>query len=214
MLQAAFLDCQFFYLFPFSDDGFVAPEVDVGRCDVVQALVVALVVIILHEGRDLAFEITGQVIVFQQYSVLHCLMPTLYLALGLRVERGSANVTHFVIIQPFGQIPRDAARPIVAEQARHVPNDRLIAPRRSQGQFDCVSHIFGPHVGAEFPANDIAAVIIQNCAEIKPAPSNDLEVGEVGLSLCLAGHVYMPERSISLMAVVLSVNSSAALITT
>jgi hypothetical protein len=26
MLQAAFLDCQFFDLCPFSDDGFVAPE--------------------------------------------------------------------------------------------------------------------------------------------------------------------------------------------
>ena len=35
MLQAALLDCQFLDLFPFSDDGFVAAEVDVCGCDVV-----------------------------------------------------------------------------------------------------------------------------------------------------------------------------------
>ena len=45
MLQAALSDCQFPDLFPFSDDGLAAPEVDVGGCDVVQALVVALVVV-------------------------------------------------------------------------------------------------------------------------------------------------------------------------
>ncbi len=46
MLQAALSDCQFLDLFPFSDDGLAAPEVDVGGCDVVQALVVALVVVV------------------------------------------------------------------------------------------------------------------------------------------------------------------------
>ena len=33
MLQAALLDCPFLDLFPFSENGFVAPEVDVGRYD-------------------------------------------------------------------------------------------------------------------------------------------------------------------------------------
>jgi hypothetical protein len=44
------LDCPFLDLFPFSENGFVAPEVDVCRCDVVQALVVTLIVVILDEG--------------------------------------------------------------------------------------------------------------------------------------------------------------------
>jgi len=42
MLQAAFLDCLFLDLLPFSQDGFVPPEVDVSGRDVFQALVVAL----------------------------------------------------------------------------------------------------------------------------------------------------------------------------
>ena len=59
MLQAALLDCPFLDPFPFSKNGFVASEVDVCGCDVVQALVVTLIVVILDECADLAFEITG-----------------------------------------------------------------------------------------------------------------------------------------------------------
>ena len=110
MLQAAVLDCQFLDLLPFSDDGFVAPKIDVCRCDVVEALVVTLVVVVLDEGPDLAFEITGQIVVFQQNPVLHRLMPTFNFALGLWVERSAANVIHLVIFQPFGrQCQRDSA---------------------------------------------------------------------------------------------------------
>ena len=126
MLQAALLDSQFLDLVPLSDDGFVAPEIDVSRCDVVQALVVSLVVVIIDEGPDLMFEIAGQVVVFQQNPVLHGLMPALDLALGLRMERRSANVVHLVILQPFGQVARDVTGPVVAQQARPVPHNRLI----------------------------------------------------------------------------------------
>ena len=45
---------------PFSllQNGFVAAEVDVCGRDVVQALVVTLMVVMIHEGFDLGFEIT------------------------------------------------------------------------------------------------------------------------------------------------------------
>ena len=83
MLQAALLDCPFLDLFPFPDDGFVAPKIDVGRCDVVQALMVAFVVVVIDEGPDLAFKIAGQIVVFQQNPVFHGLMesvrPSVYL---------------------------------------------------------------------------------------------------------------------------------------
>ena len=59
MLQAALLDCPFLDFLPSSDDGFVASEVDVGWCDVVQALVVAFVVVLIDGGPELAFEVTG-----------------------------------------------------------------------------------------------------------------------------------------------------------
>ncbi len=128
MLQAAFLDCLFLDLFPFSDDVLVAAEVDIGGCDVAEALVVSFVVVVIDEGPDLAFKVAGQVVVLQQNLVLHGLMPTFDLALGLRVERGAANMIHLVIFQPFGQIARDVTGPIIAQQAWHVANDGMVAP--------------------------------------------------------------------------------------
>ena len=83
MLQAALLDCLFLDPFPFSQDGFVAPKVDVGRCDVVQALMVSLVVAVFDKGPDQAFEVTGQKVVFQQNPVLHGLVPTFDFTLDL-----------------------------------------------------------------------------------------------------------------------------------
>jgi hypothetical protein len=53
MLQAALSDCQFLDFLPFSQDSFIVPKIDVGWGDV------------FHEGADLAFKITRQVVIFQ-----------------------------------------------------------------------------------------------------------------------------------------------------
>ena len=63
VLQAAFLDCQFLDFLPFSEDSFSPAEVDVGRCDVVQALMIAAMVAVIDKCFDLPFQITRQVIV-------------------------------------------------------------------------------------------------------------------------------------------------------
>ena len=181
MLQAALVDRLLFDLFPFMQDGFVAAKVDIGRCDVVQALVVTLVVVILDEGTDLTLKIARKIVVFQEDAVFHCLMPALDLALGLRVEGRAADVLHFLSLQPFRQVAGDVARAIITEQTRLVTQDCLIATGCRQGQFDRVCHVLGTHVCAEFPGDDIATVIVQNCAEVIPAPADNLEVGEVGL---------------------------------
>jgi len=104
MLQAALLDCPFLDPFPFSENGFVASEVDVGWCEVVQALVVALIVVILDECADLTLKVAGLIVVFEQNPVLHGLMPALDFALGLRVQWRTADMRHFLILQPLGQI--------------------------------------------------------------------------------------------------------------
>ena len=60
MLQATLSGRLFLDLFPFSENGFIAAKVDVGGCDVVQALVVALVIVVVDEGFDLSFEVIRQ----------------------------------------------------------------------------------------------------------------------------------------------------------
>jgi hypothetical protein len=61
-----------------------APEVDVGGCEIAETLVVAAVVVMIDERRDLPFEITWQEVVFQQDAVLQSLVPSLIF--GIRFE--------------------------------------------------------------------------------------------------------------------------------
>ena len=104
MLQATVCDCLALDPFAFEEDGLSAPEVDVSRGKIVEALVIAGMVVMRHEGGDLAFEIAGQVVVLKQDAVLERLMPALDLALGLRVIRGAADVLYFLPGQPRREI--------------------------------------------------------------------------------------------------------------
>src|SRR5215472_2025173 len=81
--QASVLDGLSFDPFSFQQDGLSAPEVDVGRGEVGDGLVVSQVVVVGDEGGDLGLEIAGKIVVLQQDAVLERLVPTLDLALGL-----------------------------------------------------------------------------------------------------------------------------------
>ena len=56
MVQAAVLDGLVFDAPPFSQDGFAATKVDAGRCQVADGLVVAVVVVVVDEGREGGFK--------------------------------------------------------------------------------------------------------------------------------------------------------------
>ena len=107
MLQATVCDGLAFDPFAFEEDGLGASEVDVSRSEIAEALVIAGMVVVLDEGRDLAFEIAGQVVVLKHDAVLERLMPALDLALGLRRERRSADMLDVPLIQPLRKVPRD-----------------------------------------------------------------------------------------------------------
>ena len=83
MVQAPALDGQFLDLLPFCQNGRPAPEVDVSGCEVAEALVIAVVVVMLDKGGDGCLKLALQVIVFQQNAVLEGLVPAFDLALRL-----------------------------------------------------------------------------------------------------------------------------------
>ena len=120
MLQAPMFDGLSLDPFSLSDDGGGPAEVGVGGRHVAQALVIALVVVVLDEGLDLSFQVAGQEVVFQQDAVLQGLVPAFDLALGLRVEGRPSHVAHALGLDIFRQFPGDVAGAIVAEQARLV----------------------------------------------------------------------------------------------
>ena len=88
---------------PFSlfQNCFVASKVDIGRRDVVQALMITLMVVMIHKGFDVSFKITGQEVIFEQDAVFQGLMPALDLALGLWVIGRTTRMFHAFVLQPF-----------------------------------------------------------------------------------------------------------------
>ena len=78
--------------------------IDVGGRQVVQALVITMVVIVIDKRADLAFQIAGQEVVFQENPVLHGLVPAFDLALGLGVMRSATNVIHAFALKIVGEI--------------------------------------------------------------------------------------------------------------
>ena len=87
--------------------------VNIGRCDVVEALVISLMIVVPDEGGNERFEIIWQEVVFQQNSVLQRLMPSFNLALCLRMIGRPACVRHAFVFQILGQISGDIAWTIV-----------------------------------------------------------------------------------------------------
>ena len=110
MQQAAVLDGLSFDPFSFHEDCLATPEVEVGRRQVADALVVTQVIVVGDEGVDLGLEMARLVVVLEQDAVLQRLVPALDLALGHGVIGSAANVMHVLAIEPFGEVGRDVAR--------------------------------------------------------------------------------------------------------
>ena len=88
-------------------------EVDVGGGEIVDALVIAAMVVVVDEGRDLGFEIAGKEVVFQQDAVFESLVPALDLALSHWMIGRAAQVLDLAVVEPLGEIARDVAGPVV-----------------------------------------------------------------------------------------------------
>ena len=57
----------------------------------------------------------------------------------------------------------------------------LVAAGCLQCEVKRIGNVFSPHVGAELPGDDVAAVVVEDSAEIEPAPAQHLDVGKVRL---------------------------------
>jgi hypothetical protein len=152
VLQAPIFDGLSFDPFTLFDDGWRPAEVGIGGRHVVQALVVALVVVVLDEGLDLGLEVAGQEVVFQQDAVLQGLVPALDLALGLRDASGRRARGSSVGLDVFGQFARDVAGAVIAEQPGLVQHRAHVAAGGRQRHVERVGDVLGPHVVHSFQA--------------------------------------------------------------
>lgn len=75
MQRAALFDCLGFDLLSSIEDGFSPVEIDGDRCEIAKALMRAVMVILVNEGRHCVLERPRQVVVLKQGAVLQGLVP-------------------------------------------------------------------------------------------------------------------------------------------
>ena len=112
VMQAPGLDSLSLDPFSLFQDGLSPSEVDIGRGQIIDALVIAVGVVVIHEGFNTGLKISGEEVVFQQDAVV----PSFNLALGLGVIRCAPDMAHALVLQPISQITGDVAGTVVRSQ--------------------------------------------------------------------------------------------------
>src|SRR3954449_6691362 len=84
-------------------------------------------VVVIDEPTHLSFEVAGQIVVFEQDAVFERLMPTLDLALGLRMAGRATHVPHIVLAAKPIQHDADflLGRILLARRPANVSHDPL-----------------------------------------------------------------------------------------
>ena len=182
-----------FDLLSLFQDLLIAPEVDIGGRQVAEALVVALVVVIVDEGGDLAFEIAWQEVVLQQDTVFHGLMPSLDLALCLWVVWRAPDVLHALFFDVIRQVASNVGRAVIAEQSGLGDHGCAVAAGGGERQVERGGHVLGLHRGAQLPGDNVPREVVENVGKIEPSLPHDLDVGEVGLPHLIDGGGFIAE---------------------
>jgi hypothetical protein len=56
-----------------------------------------------------------------------------------------------------------------------------VTARGGQCQIQRVRHIARRHRGAQLPRDDVAGIVVEHGREVNPAPTDQLEIGKIGL---------------------------------
>ena len=103
---------------------------------------VALVVVVVGEGGDLPLQITGQEVILEENTVLHSLMPSFDLALGLWVVWCTSYALHSFFFDVIRQVTCNVRRTAVTEQPRFGNYRCPVAAGGRKRQVECGSHVF------------------------------------------------------------------------
>ena len=90
-------------------------------------------------------------------------------------------MAHLPVFEPVGEFSSDITGTIVAEQAWFMQHMSLITVRCGQRQLKRIGYVFCTHGRAQLPRNDIAGEVVEDGGEIIPTPTDDFEIGKVGL---------------------------------
>ena len=99
ILYTSLLHCSFLDFVSFVEHLLGSAEIDIGRCEIVEQLVIALVVVIRHETGNLRFKISRKKIILQVHNIFHRAMITPNFALRHRMIRRGMGVLDVPALQ-------------------------------------------------------------------------------------------------------------------
>ena len=117
-------------------------------------------VVLIDEGLNLDFKNTWQEVVFKEDGVLQGLVLSRNFALCLRMIWRATRMLHAFSLQTLSEVTAYATGSVVVRQQWFVNYLNLITVGRLKGQDERFSHVFNPHIGAEFLHDDVMAVIV------------------------------------------------------
>jgi hypothetical protein len=92
VLQAPLLHRLFLDLVSFGEHLLGSAKINIRRGEIVQGLVLARVVVVVHKAGDLGFKFGGEEIILQVHNVLHRTVVAFNLALGHRMVGSRAGM--------------------------------------------------------------------------------------------------------------------------
>ena len=153
----------------------------IGGCDVVERFVIALVVVVGHEIGDGLLEFPGEVEGVELDDGFHRAMIPLDFALGLGMMSPSVNLRDVQRVEVVGQGLGDERRAVVRQQPRAMFDLDMLNAGEVHSELERLLDVGCAHGRSQPPGEDIARKVVQHGAQVVPAPTHHLELGEVGL---------------------------------
>ena len=166
-------------VFPPREDGLTPAAINIGGGQVAKTFMVAPRVVVADELGQARFELSRQIAVLEQDLVLHGAMVALDLALGHRMIGLATGMRHAVLRKPRTELGGEVGGPIIAQQARSLPDPDALQAGTAQGDGQGVGNIGGNHGRAQLPGQDVARSRRAQSTD-RTSPSRSL-AGRVGV---------------------------------
>ena len=179
MLFAAFEAGLFQFLFSLSKDKFFPPVQLVFRGDIADSAMQSVVIIVVHKGLDNPTGVLkGEGCLGADTVALEGFVPAFQLAIALGIAGRDTDVGHPALADEFLEIAGNELRAIIGDDA--WVSVREFFPGSLENDF----HIIFGHPGPDFPVDDVAAVAVQDGAEVVKS-AGDVNIGDVNMPMLM-----------------------------
>jgi hypothetical protein len=130
----------------------VALEVHIGRGDVVEGFVVALVVVKVGKRLNYLFQVGRKVVVIKTDDIFERAVVALDFTLCHGMEGFTANMSELLLLEEGSQVAGQKGKTVVGQQAWAMVDLSVLNPAEGEGFVESGLHVASSHAGVERPS--------------------------------------------------------------